>query len=71
MKAFEIEATCNGGGTPHTHRITVEPGPDAYGASSPSNVRLQYTCPLSREALIVTFKPPTGAGRPFIIAKVD
>jgi|HubBroStandDraft_6_1064221.scaffolds.fasta_scaffold108265_3 hypothetical protein len=71
MEGFEIETTCTGGGTAHTHRITVEHGPAVYGASNPSNVRLQYTCPLSREALIVTFKPPTGAGRPFTIAKVD
>ena len=71
MKDVEIEAACNGGGTPHTHKITVEHGPEVYGASPPSNVRLQYTCPLSREALIVTFKPPTGAGRPFVIVKVD
>lgn len=71
MKGFEIEATCNGGGTPHTHKITVEHGPDVYGAGAPSNVRLQYMCPVSQEALIVTFKPPTGAGRPFTIAKVE
>jgi hypothetical protein len=71
VKSFEIETTCNGGGTPHTHKITVQRGPDVFGATSPSNVRLQYTCPLSHEALIVTFKPPTGAGRPFTIAKVE
>lgn len=71
MDAFEIEATCNGGGTPHTHRITVGHGPPAFGASNSSNVRLQYTCPVSQEALIVTFAPPTGVGRPFAITKVE
>jgi hypothetical protein len=71
VDGFEIETKCNGGGTPHTHKIAVEHGPEVFGAASPSNVRLQYICPLSREALIVTFKPPVGVGRPFTIAKVD
>jgi hypothetical protein len=71
VEGFEIETSCNGGGTLHTHRITVEHGTVVYGASPQSNVRLQYICPLSREALIVTFKPPTGVGRPFTVAKVD
>jgi hypothetical protein len=70
MDSFEIEVGCSGGGTAHTHRIVVKAGPGTYGASPPTNARMQYTCPVTGEAFIATFKPPTGAGRPFAIEKV-
>jgi hypothetical protein len=70
MNSFSIETDCQAGGVPHKHAITVEHGEGAYGASSPTNVRLQFTCPMANQPVIVTFKPPAGAARPFAIAKV-
>ena len=70
MEQFQLEVVCNAGGTPHKHVILVEHGSGAFGASRPGNVRLQYTCPVSGEALIATFQPPVGASRPFAVASV-
>jgi len=71
MEQFQLEIVCNAGGTPHKHVIVVEHGKGAFGASRPSNVRLQYTCPISGEALIATFQPPVGSSRPFAVASVQ
>jgi hypothetical protein len=71
MKSFEVEVDCQGGGTAHTHTIVVGAGEEPiYNASPSSNVRLQYTCPQSGQALIAIFKPPVGASRPFSVTKV-
>ena len=70
MNNFEIEVSCNSGGTSHTHTIVVESSRGVHGASPPTKVRLQYTCPVTEEALMAIFQPPVGAARPFNIAKV-
>ena len=71
MTSFEVEVGCQGGGTPHKHTIVVEVGQEpVYNASKPSKVRLQYTCPVSGQALIAIFTPPVGASRPFSVTKV-
>jgi hypothetical protein len=71
MSNFEIEVNCSSGGTPHKHTIVVESTPGVHGASPPTRVRLQYTCPVTEEALLAIFQPPVGAARPFTIAKVN
>jgi hypothetical protein len=71
MNNFEIVVSCYSGGTPHTHTIVVESSTGVRGASTPTRVRLQYTCPATREALMATFEPPVGAARPFNILKVN
>jgi hypothetical protein len=71
MASFEIEVGCQGGGTAHKHTIVVETGHEpVYNASKPSKIRLQYTCPVSGQALIASFNPPVGASRPFSVTKV-
>ncbi len=70
MKTFEVEVPCTGGGTPHSHLLVVERGPGMRGASRPTRVRLQYTCPETDEAFVAVFEPPVGAGRPFVIVQV-
>lgn len=71
MASFEVEVGCQGGGTAHKHTIVVETGlPPIFNASKPSKVRLQYTCPVSGQALIATVTPPVGASRPFAVTKV-
>lgn len=69
-KTFRVTVECISGGTRHTHTLVVEPGSGVLGASRPSNVRLQYTCPATRESLAAIFSPPLGAGRPFRIVEV-
>lgn len=71
MNKFEIKVSCNSGGISHTHTIIVESSTGVHGASRPTRVRLQYTCPLTREALMAIFEPPVGAARPFNIANVN
>lgn len=70
MNNFEVEVNCNSGGTSHTHTIVVESNTGVRGASPPTRVRLQYTCPNTKEALMAIIQPPVGAARPFNIAKV-
>lgn len=70
MTSFEITVACNSGGTEHSHSIVVESRTGAFGASRPTRVRLQYTCPVSGTPLIATFEPPVGAARPFEVAEV-
>jgi hypothetical protein len=72
MGNFEIEVSCDRGGTPHTHRLVVEPGQSVvFGASKPTKVRLQYTCPATGEPQMAIFTPPIGAARPFAVVKVN
>jgi hypothetical protein len=71
MHNFDLEVSCNSGGTPHAHTIVVESSTGVQGSSRPTRVRLQYTCPVTGAALMATFEPPVGAARPFIIAKVN
>ena len=71
MTSFTVAVDCLGGGTSHKHVIVIQPAPGrVYGSGPPSTVRLQYTCPVASEALIVTFKPPVGAARPFEVVEV-
>jgi hypothetical protein len=70
-KSFQIGVDCNLGGTPHKHTITVEHGPPALGASRPTNVRLQYICPTTGTAGMVTFQPPVGVGKPLNVVDVS
>lgn len=71
MKTFEISVSCQSGGSPHRHSIVVKAGDSVvYNVAPPSNVRLQYTCPVTRQALVATFAPPAGFARPFAIASV-
>lgn len=71
MNTFEIAINCQSGGTKHTHTIVIESTTGVHGAAPPTRVRLQYTCPVTAEALIAIFQPPVGAARPFNIAKVN
>ena len=71
MCNFEINVNCTSGGIVHTHTIVVKSSTGAYGASHPSRVRLQYTCPVTGDALIAAFEPPNGAARPFSVEKVN
>jgi len=71
MNTFEIEINCRSGGTNHTHTIVVESTTGVRGAGPPTNVRLQYTCPVTAEAAMAIFQPPVGAARPFNITKVN
>jgi hypothetical protein len=70
MSDFSVSVTCKAGEAPHEHTIVIGSGSGAYGVAAPSAVRLQYTCPLTGDALITTFKPPVGAARPFSIREV-
>jgi hypothetical protein len=69
-QTFEIEVNCESGGKPHTHTIVVKSDTVIHGSSKPSRVRLQYTCPTTGEALIATFEPPVGAGKPLTVTQV-
>lgn len=61
-------------GTPddrHSHQVTIGHAWGVAGAAPPANVRLQYTCPASGKARMVTFRPPRGAARPFEVRQVS
>jgi hypothetical protein len=71
VSTFTIEVICKDGSVDHSHTITIEPGRSGvFGAAKPSNVRIQYTCPRTGNALIAMFKPPLGAARPFVVTEV-
>lgn len=71
MKSFEVEISCQSGGTAHKHTIVVETGQGrVFNASKSAKVRLQYVCPVTAQEFIATFTPPVGASRPFTVAKV-
>lgn len=70
-KEFTVKVECNGGKIPHEHTIVVNASEGVYGASPPTRVRLQYTCPVTSKNLVATFEPPVGAARPFAVVKID
>ena len=71
MGAFSVEVECAAAGEPHKHLISIESGKsEAYGAGPPPTIRLQYTCPVTGETLMASFKPPIRAARPFMITEV-
>jgi hypothetical protein len=71
VNTFEIVVTCSAGGARHEHLVVVSSGDgQVVGAARPQNVRLQYVCPTSGRAQIMTFKPPAGLARPYVVETV-
>ena len=68
MDSFKLIIEC---GTPdawHQHEVTIGHAlSPVVGATPPTKVRLQYSCPVSGITKMMTFRPPRGAARPFAI----
>lgn len=71
MNSFKLIVECGTHDTRHEHEVTISHGRgEVVGAAPPAKVRLQYTCPISGTAKMMTFRPPGGAARPFAILAV-
>ena len=71
LNTFEVIVDCGEGGNPHEHVVVVSSGKGAVvGASPPKTVRLQYVCPSEGTTRMMSFKPPQGLPRPYIVVSV-
>lgn len=71
MATFTVSVNCASGTTPHQHLLTVESGDRSFGVAPTTQVRLQYTCPLTGQAAIAAFLPPAEALRPYKIMAIN
>jgi hypothetical protein len=69
--SFALTVDCGTPNSPHSHYVTIGHAWGVRGVGPPTNVRLQYTCPVSGATRIMTFRPPGGAARPFEIRQIS
>jgi hypothetical protein len=74
---FELDVACGEGGDRHHHVLQITSAPVAgFAAFSerpgpPTERKVEYTCPLTGEVRLASFKPPEGFRWPFAITKIQ